>query len=71
MVAEPAGKELVHLPGRGGVAAATASWPRSGTLDLSGSRRRRGDRRDHTAMLGYLQHVAVLYPGQVLAGVVA
>src|SRR5216683_4898169 len=71
MLAEPAGQEFIDPPGGGGVAAAAVAWPRPGTLDSSRFRRRRGDGRDRPAMLGYLQHVAVLYPGQVLACVVA
>jgi hypothetical protein len=71
MLAEPAGKELIDSPGGSRITAAAATRPRPGALSLSGFGRRRSDGRDHTAMFGYLQHVAVLYPGQVLAGVVA
>ena len=71
MVAESAGQELIDSPGGGGIAASAASWPRPGALAPSGFRRRRDDSCDHAAMLRYFQHVAVLDPGQVLAGVVA
>jgi hypothetical protein len=71
MVAEPAGKELIDPPRGGGIAAAASSRARPGTLPCSGSGRSRGDGRDHAAMLRDLQHIAVLYPGQVLAGVMA
>ena len=62
MLAEPAGQELIDPPGGGGIAAAAASWPRPGTLASCRFRRRRGDGSDHATMLGYLQHIAVLYP---------
>jgi hypothetical protein len=62
MLAEPAGQELIDPPGGGAIAAAAASWPRPGTLTSWRFRRRGGDGRDHAAVLGYLQHIAVLYP---------
>jgi hypothetical protein len=62
MLAEPAGKELIYTSGSGRIATATASWPRPGALCSHRFRRSGDDRRDHAAVLGYLQDIPVFYP---------